>query len=415
MKAEQEPRKVLLIDGVDPLGPALARELHAGGFAVVEASEANAGWRAFCQQAPAAVVASSSLRGGCAQDLVARIAECSSVPLIAFSSQPSVADAVSLMKAGAEDFVALDAEGVGSVATLLADRLASAGRADPTPDIEAQLPGPSPAAARMRRRVAALALLRSPVLIAGEPGSGRDTVAKLLHALGSAPASGFLRIDCARAAPDPPLPSSGTLYLDGIERLGPSGQEACWERIAEAEARGFERGPRILASSEDPFLHAAHDFAPELHRALLRICIELPPLRDRPEDVSAVADAIVVSIGARLRRKVRLAPEASDVLAQRAWPGNLRQLAEVLERALAFTSGAWIRRSTVEDVLHDLEESLERVRQERRSRERTALVEAIRGTGGNVTQVAERLGRSRSAVYRLIDKYGIQLSAARSR
>ena len=84
-----------------------------------------------------------------------------------------------------------------------------------------------------------------------------------------------------------------------------------------------------------------------------------------------------------------------------------------LERCIAFTRGRQIRRETVRDVLAEVEESLDSIREHHATLEREALMRAIRETGGNITRAAEALGRSRGAVYRLIDKHNIPLRRRR--
>jgi transcriptional regulator of acetoin/glycerol metabolism len=81
-----------------------------------------------------------------------------------------------------------------------------------------------------------------------------------------------------------------------------------------------------------------------------------------------------------------------------------------LERAIAFTRGHFIRRELLEQVLSEAEESLARVRKRRGWQEREALIEALEQTGGNISQAAASLGRSRGSVYHLLKKHGISLS-----
>jgi transcriptional regulator of acetoin/glycerol metabolism len=112
---------------------------------------------------------------------------------------------------------------------------------------------------------------------------------------------------------------------------------------------------------------------------------------------------------------VELTQAARTLLAEQPWPENVAQLGQVLERAIAFGHGDQLRRETVERVLAEACESVGRLRERREARERLELLEALRDTEGNVTHVADRLGKSRSAVYRMIVKYGIALSVPRAK
>ena len=88
----------------------------------------------------------------------------------------------------------------------------------------------------------------------------------------------------------------------------------------------------------------------------------------------------------------------------------MAELEKVLERGLAYSRGREISRRAVEEVVADLAENLAALRASRERRQREALVEALHRTGGNITQAADLLGKSRSAVYRLISKHGVRLS-----
>jgi DNA-binding NtrC family response regulator len=169
---------------------------------------------------------------------------------------------------------------------------------------------------------------------------------------------------------------------------------------------------RVLASCECSLAARVGDggFDRLLGESLLRFQIHVPPLRARPEDIPEIASSLLDRLGRGVgRRGMRLSAEAADLLVRRKWPGNVRELEATLERAIAFSRSRDLRRSVLEDVLAETEESLASIRRHRSEVEREALLAAIRTTGGNVTQTAELLGKSRSAIYRLIEKHGIPL------
>ncbi len=118
-------------------------------------------------------------------------------------------------------------------------------------------------------------------------------------------------------------------------------------------------------------------------------------------------------IGEAVGRKIRLSPAARDFLATQRWPGNARQLEQLLERAIAFSRGRQIRRQLVKELLAEVEDSLASIREQRAALERDALLRAIQQTGGNVTHAAGILGKSRASVYRLMEKHGLALSRER--
>jgi DNA-binding NtrC family response regulator len=299
--------------------------------------------------------------------------------------------------------------------------------------IEAHWPGTSRAAVLMRSRLEGLAGLPGPVLVLGEAGSGRDTVARALHAAGADPDAPFRKINCDGWQPGDPLTSTGTLYLDHVDRLKPGAQQYWVHRILELERRGFERGPRLVASAGPGFGSGLGDagtcegagagradrsgawdggapgFDARLRTELMRYPLELVPLRDRLDDVPVIADSIVRRIGARLKREVRLTEDAHAFLSCQGWPGNVAQLARLLERAVAFCASGRVDRAAMEQLMDDFEESLAAIRRQREIAERGELLDTLARTGGNISRCAQQMGRSRGAVYRLIQKYGIAL------
>jgi DNA-binding NtrC family response regulator len=208
------------------------------------------------------------------------------------------------------------------------------------------------------------------------------------------------------------VPRSGAIQLEDIERFSPELQSYWCEQVAKAESDGFRDGPRIFASSSSPAVraNAEGEICRELRSMLQRFSLDLPPLRAIPDDIPAIADSMVQRIGRDVGRRVRLSRSARAHLATGDWPGNHRQLSRVLERALVFTRGRQIRRDVVQEVMAELEHSVSSIRERRRAQERRAVMRAIEETGGNISQTAHRLGRSRSAIYRLIEKYGLHRS-----
>jgi two-component system nitrogen regulation response regulator NtrX len=406
---------VLVVD--DHVRPrrALATELEDAGFGVVQASDGAEAWEQFRQHPPDVVITDMVMPRSDGLDLLSRIRSCSDVPVILFTARGSVASAATAFKAGADDFVSSPDVEVEGLVALVEQAIAGARPSLELGDLEQRLVGRSRPISRLREQVSGLAPLRTPVLVSGEPGTGRDTVVRALHELGATAGSELLRVDTASFSPESPLPETGAVYLDGIERLSTEAQAYWTERVAEAEAAGFRDEPRILASTSGPLSLYLDDgnVYQELRGALLRFTIELPPLRVIADDVPEIADALVKRIGASLGRRIRLSASAREFLATQRWPGNARQLERLLERAIGFSRGRQVRREVVKDVLSDLEASLASIREQHGALERGALLRALQATGGNVTHTAEILGKSRSAVYRLIEKHGIPRSHPR--
>ena len=152
-------------------------------------------------------------------------------------------------------------------------------------------------------------------------------------------------------------------------------------------------------------------FDAELAAQLARFELRVPPLAERLGDLPEIAQALAARVGAGLGRAgARLSTEAVTHLSGEMRPGSLRQLERLIERAVAFSPNRVLDRATLRALHEESTLSVEGLRRQRAVSERESLIEALEATGGNITQVAERLGKSRPTVYRLIEKHRIPLA-----
>jgi DNA-binding NtrC family response regulator len=402
---------VLVVD--DQMRPrrALATELEDAGFEVLQASDGIEAWESFLRDRPDLVITDMVMPRSDGLDLLGRIRAQSEVPVVLFTAHGSVESAICALKAGADEFVVSPDVDVDELVSLARSALAARDVARHPSGLAGRLIGRSRAMARVRERVAGLGPLWAPVLVTGEPGSEQATVVEALHEFGATSGLELLRVDAASFTPEIQIPERCAIHLERVEELRPEGQRF-WSRHLAAEPRSPRERVRTLASSECSLATRIGEgrIDRSLGEALLRFQIHVPPLRARSEDIPELSSSLLDRLGRGVgRRGMRLSAEAGELLAQRKWPGNVRELEATLERAIAFSRSRELRRSVLEDVLAETEESLASIRRHRSEVEREALLSAIRTTGGNVTQTAERLGKSRSAIYRLIEKHGIPL------
>lgn len=405
---------VLVVDDQARPRRALAAELEDAGFAVTQAEDGAEAWALFCASQPDVVITDLVMPKVDGQDLLTRIRAASDVPVILFSAQASMAAAVSALKAGAEDFVSSADMDVEDLVNLVATAVAGGRGASGLPDLGQRIVGSSAEMNRVRSRLMALAPLRTPVLVIGEEGTGRDTLVRSLHELGSSHDGRLVVIDCPTYEPRRGVPTCTAVYLDGVQHLSIPAQSFWLDRLVEFEGRQFREAPRIFASSSPLFrLETETPFNDSLRRFLARFPVELPPLRERAEDIPAIADRLVATLCASMGRQVQLTPSARNFLRSRLWQGNITQLEQLLERAVAFCHDRSIRKDLLVELVGDFEESLQSIRKQHGLRERDELIDALVSTGGNVSQAAEKMGKSRGAIYRLIEKHGISLTNAR--
>lgn len=409
------PGVVLVVDDRARPRRALAHELEDAGYAVVEAGDGTEGWRLFDQHKPDVVISDVVMPHSDGIDLLGRIRATSDVPVLLFTARGSVESAASAFKAGADDFVASSDVSVEDLVSLVDRAIADSRPSRENPGVTDRLTGSSDAMRRVRERVAALAPLRTPVLVTGEFGTGRATVVAALHELGSTAREEFAHIECAHFEPGERLPATGAIFLDGIDSLAPDAQQYWRNRLSSSTSDNLRDPVRILASGSEQFLSNVRNgaFDPNLAAVLLRLVIELPPLRERTEDIPDLADVMVRRATEKIGRQVRLSPAAKQTLASYRWTQNCRGLARVVERCVAFSRGRTIRRQLVQEILSETEPSVSGIREQHAMREREELIRAIEAAGGNVSRAARRLGRSRGSVYRLIERHGISLDGAR--
>jgi DNA-binding NtrC family response regulator len=195
----------------------------------------------------------------------------------------------------------------------------------------------------MRNTARLLVATEAPVLLVGEPGSGRTALARVLHREGPRNAGALVTATCVGSADgilDTALEGAAaraSLYLDEVAELTPAAQVGLYRLLASADS-----GPRVLAAtSRDLGAEVrAGRFRDDLYLRLCVVPIEVPPLRERASDIPALAAHFLTAAAARYRvRRPRLGPRAERLLRRWSWPGNLRELANLCERLAVLCPG----------------------------------------------------------------------------
>lgn len=263
------------------------------------------------------------------------------------------------------------------------------------------LRGSSEPAMRLFAAIERAARSREPVAIVGEIGSGKTATASELHRL-SSPGPSAQRLACAQLRPADlsALEQAGTCLLEELGELPPEAQ-------AELLAR-LERGPlaaRLLITSRLPLADLVQTgrLRPELSYRLDVLRIEVPPLRERSDDVPLLLDAFCGPSGSPLE----LTPAALQQLSDYAWPGNLHELAALARRLLALE-----KKITSADLPAEVraggESAPAAASTTLAGMERHMVKDALEACGGNKAEVARRLGIQRSTLYRLLERHGLR-------
>jgi len=235
-----------------------------------------------------------------------------------------------------------------------------------------------------------------PLLLTGEEGTGKKTLASALHAASPRRGGRFVALDCAVLPPELlsfDAPRDGTLFVNHVERM-PLELQAKLLPIIE------ESGARVVAATKSEIRRfvEAGTFRDDLARLLRTIPIEVPPLRARFEDVEPLAQVLLARAAARHGRKLRLSPDATRYLLSHTWPGNVAELETAMEHATV------VARSTTiepEDLPADVVRFFDDVRFRIAERGELQTIRAALDTHHwNREATARSLGMSRTTLWR---------------
>jgi two-component system response regulator GlrR len=250
------------------------------------------------------------------------------------------------------------------------------------------------------------------VLITGEPGTGKEMLAKAIHRASVRHETAFVALDCSgleAASGEAALEASlaeangGTLFLRNVDDLPSPLQVRLARQLANADVRIVATSDRRL---ED--LVGEDQFSKELLDRLSAVHVELPPLSKRREDIPLLVAQCLEDVAAETSQAKRnCSPEAMELLATARWPGNVRQLRMVIRQAAATGAGPVITAEQIQEAQGQTTQlpSFDEARDEFT---RNYLVQLLQITQGNVSQAARLAKRNRTDFYKLLAKHGIE-------
>lgn len=380
-------------------------------------------------------------------------------PVAVITAYSNTEAAVASLKAGAFDFVSkpLDVNILRRLVDQALRLRSDAGHSDSVSNVVAEqsprLLGDTPAIAALRNTVAKLARSQAPIYLTGESGTGKELAARSIHAQGPRAACEFVPVNCG-AIPSELMESEffghikgaftgatrdkkglfvsadgGTLFLDEIADLPLHMQVKLLRAIQERAVRpvGSESETsvdvRIISATHKDLSQqvASGQFREDLYYRINVIEVRVPALRDRVNDIPLLSERILITLGKQLglEQTPTLAPEALEALKQHSFPGNVRELENILERAVTLCdqvqiTSDYLRLSSPiaptsqpspasapsDSAEGGLDDGLEEI-------ERQKIVQALEDTRYNKTKAAKKLGITFRALRYRLKKLGI--------
>src|SRR5450830_185437 len=441
-------RHLLLVDDDADLLHLLSLRLRANGYRVTAVGSAEAAQAQMAIELPALVISDIRLPGKDGLALFDEVrAQYPALPVILLTAHGTIPDAVDATTRGAFAYLTkpYDAK---ILLTKIAQALSLTACADADGDEawRAELISRSPRMAEVLSEARLVAVSDASILIRGESGTGKELLARAIHRASRRAKAPFIAVNCA-AIPEQLLESElfghvkgaftgavehrkglfqaangGTLFLDEIGDMPLPLQVKLLRVLQERTVRQVGANDavpvdvRILSATHRDLDVAMADgsFREDLYYRLNVVTLVLPVLAERREDIALLANHFLQLIAAKYQKKLNgFAPDALEVLMMASWPGNVRQLYNVVEQVCALSTAPLISAALVQRALRVPALEVLRYADAKQRFERDYLIQLLKLTDGNVTDAARLADRNRTEFYRLLQKNGLDPSVFR--
>ena len=433
---------VLVVDDDAALRELITLRLESNGFMVEAVDSGEAALAHLALARPDAVLTDMQMGGMDGMALFRAIhARDPALPVIVLTAHGTIPDAVAATQLGLFGYLTKPYDAPTLVDLLKrATRLTGSSPVAGDDDWRSEIVTASPAMNVLLAEARLAAQSEAALLIQGESGTGKELLARAIHQASLRGAKPFVAINCG-AIPAELLESElfghvkgaftgagrdhsglflsaegGTVFLDEIGDMPPPLQVKLLRVLQEGEVRPVGATEtrrvdvRILSANHRNLEEAiaSGEFREDLYYRLNVVNLALPPLRERREDIPLLAQHFLTALTEKYRRRIHgLAPDALDMLVAADWPGNIRQLHNVLEQCVALCATTTIPATLVARALRDKPAEIQPLAEARTAFERDYLITLLKLTRGQVSEVARLAGRNRTEVYRLLQRHDL--------
>jgi len=437
---------VLLVDDDPDLLKLISLRLASAGYRVRTAESGEMALAAMAIARPAVVVTDLRMPGIDGLQLFDVIhRQHPGMPVLILTAHGTIPDAVAATQRGVFGFLTKPFDSQDLLAKVASALKLSGDDAGPgstsNREWRSQIITRSPRMDDLLRQAKLVADSDASVLLYGESGTGKELFARAIHRASRRSQSPFVAVNCG-AIPGELLESElfghsrgaftgavqahkglfqaadgGTLLLDEIGDMPVPLQVKLLRVLQEGEVRpvgstqSIPVNVRVISATHRDLdaQKASGQFREDLYYRLNVVSLRLPPLAERREDIPLLAAHFLRKLAERYRKPVpTLAPDAMALLVAAPWPGNVRQLQNLLEQALALATTTMIPATLVQNALKEDAAALVPFEEARKTFEREYLVRLLKITGGNVTQAAQLAKRNRTEFYKLLQRHRLE-------
>ena len=435
--------EILLVDDDPDLLQLISLRLTSAGYRVSTAASGEEALGKLSARRPDVVITDLRMDGMDGLALFERIRhESPSLPVILLTAHGTVPDAVDATQRGVFAFLTKPFDGhellahVGRALRVAGSEI----RTEISESWRSQIITGSPIMEELLQRARLVAASNANVVLLGASGVGKELMARAIHLASARSRQPFIAINCG-AIPEQLLESElfghsrgaftgatqnhkglfvaaegGTLFLDEIGDMPLTLQVKLLRVVQERLVRPIGTNTdipidvRIICATHRNLEQLVRDnaFREDLYYRINVVALQMPALSERREDIPLLANHFLQQLASRYNKPLpRLAPEALEFMINAPWPGNIRQLINVLERAVALSISTVIPLALLQETMLGEDAGILPLEEARRRFEHDYLVRLLRMTHGNVTQAARMAQRNRTDFYKLLQRHGL--------